>query len=498
MTFLKKPIAILIISILALAPIAQPPVAQATDWAYAVKEYGLDLVARVIARTFFQLAVNSMLQKIQTGGRNGGTAFIQNWRNFQTNAQYRGEDVFRAILANTQVCDYLKGDLRGIFRVSSLNNIPLLGQNIRIGSLDPYTLRARCTLPQGFDVAKFRQDFAGSGGWATLLALTEPQNNPYGLFLLSQAELQRQRDLELSSDINEAQAGSGYTSFRTGCEQPLNANSRCTFMGHVITPAQLIANGAGQILDKNLEWLTNADEISEAIVAISAYITQYFSNLSTAAQDTTDPSISDPTADKMEYCTAIEPSDRVKNIYTSQWDPYRIARRTDHGPCGKPDSDNIAPFNRCVTACLKALGVIPATVGIPSPVTITPPPTPAPTGGGGGGGGGGGSGNCQTEHPSGTNGQFTSVISSAIENARASSGALTGDGQPYNLVPGQEDTYMSAVGSFLQGRGLRTFSDPGSKEIGIYRPGDTTSESYAIRTDTITRNALKGSGCPIP
>src|SRR3989338_6010330 len=77
--------------------------AQAT--AYMTKDFGFDLAARVIARNLLNTLVSGLVNKIQTGGDNGGPAFVQNWRNFQTDSQYRGENVFRNILASTTLCD---------------------------------------------------------------------------------------------------------------------------------------------------------------------------------------------------------------------------------------------------------------------------------------------------------------------------------------------------------------------------------------------------------
>ena len=66
-----------------------------------VKEYVLDGIARIIARQLLSVATSGLIKKIQGGGRDGGPAFVQNCRNFQTDAQYRGENVFRSVLAGT-------------------------------------------------------------------------------------------------------------------------------------------------------------------------------------------------------------------------------------------------------------------------------------------------------------------------------------------------------------------------------------------------------------
>src|SRR3989344_2964867 len=113
-----------------------------------VKEYVLDTIARAIARALLSAATSGMIKKIQGGGRDGGPAFVQNWRNYQTDSQYRGENVFRSILAGTRLCNYFSGDVKNLFGANQKINAP--GQNLRVNNFDPFTLRANCTLPSNF------------------------------------------------------------------------------------------------------------------------------------------------------------------------------------------------------------------------------------------------------------------------------------------------------------------------------------------------------------
>ncbi len=96
--------------------------AQAT--AYMTKEFGLDLAARAIARNLLNNLVSGLVSKIQTGGEDGGPAFVQNWRNFQTDSQYRGENVFRSILGATSLCGYVDKDVKGLFGATSPSSSP--------------------------------------------------------------------------------------------------------------------------------------------------------------------------------------------------------------------------------------------------------------------------------------------------------------------------------------------------------------------------------------
>ncbi len=190
-------------------------------WTYntmwGTKEFGLDTAARFLARGLLSSTINTMIKKIQTGGRAGrDPSFIQDWRRFLTRAQYRGEDVFRQILGNTELCDYLRGDLRTIFRANTNPLTEEQSSTIRIGNLDSFRRRGKCTMPPGWRIDNFQRDFSGNGGWDALLRLAQPQNNFYGAYLMSLEELAIQRALDVDADTYESQAGRGFTGIRGG------------------------------------------------------------------------------------------------------------------------------------------------------------------------------------------------------------------------------------------------------------------------------------------
>ncbi len=285
--------------------------AQAT--AFITKEFGLDLVARVIARTLLNKMVSGLITKIQTGGEGGKPAFVQNWRNFQTDAQYRGEDVFRSILAGTKLCGYFEKDIKGLFKAG--NELKSLGQNLRVDNFDPFKLRTNCTMPSNFNIANYQKDFAGNGGWNAWSRMLEPQNNYYGALFGSLDEAARQRNLEAQAGAQEAQAGSGYTSIRGACKNQLAgtvqegptqpSQARCTFMGKVFTPADLLGKTAASTIDKDLSWLVTSDELSEVVINVITASINRLANLATskAANDyATAPEVRDPTQDNYKAC----------------------------------------------------------------------------------------------------------------------------------------------------------------------------------------------------
>ncbi|MEK7589381.1 MAG: hypothetical protein AAB479_02025 [Patescibacteria group bacterium] len=504
------------------------PVAKATDgggaWAqasaYMTKEYGLDTISRAAAAGLYQFAVNKLLEKIQgRGGEQSG--IIKDWRNFQTNAQYRGEDVFRSILANTRVCDYLRKDIDTAFRVSSRFKIPLQGHNIRVNDLDPYTLRARCSMATNFDPQKFQQDFAGNGGWQAYTQLLQPENNFYGLLLQSLGELEQQRALEEGADLRDAQTG--YRSFRPPeCEQPLNATSRCIFLGKVATPGDLVAKAAGLILDKNLEWLTNADEISEIVVAIANYAYDYFSNLSEADDFTAEDTIGSESADQLEYCTAKRPSERVQKKYSSKFPGYTkkgslvkkinlvgltltlaeilgLRNGGKDGPCeALRNKDNPYPFQTCSQNCLKDVGYIPVDINLPplqdeyilNDTESTSSPAPRPSGSPGPSGPppstcAPDAGGCVVNEIGNTcvNASYREAVVAAITQYIQSNPDVFEDpgADAPTIKDGRTQEYMAGVVAILNQQGYSAQVDS-EDEIVVKRSGGSFSESYDILT----------------
>ncbi|MBX4189950.1 hypothetical protein KW791_01480, partial [Candidatus Parcubacteria bacterium] len=159
----------------------------------------IDIINTCLVRVLFDKTTDSMLKVVRTGGPNGGPTWVQNWRNFRTEAQYRGEDIFRAMLSTTNLCDYFNSDLQKSFGVTQKLSIPSL--NTRTDDLQSYGARAGCTLPKDFKVDKYQEDFANNGGWDAWNRLLETQNNPYGSSLSALDELDRQRSLEEQSAL---------------------------------------------------------------------------------------------------------------------------------------------------------------------------------------------------------------------------------------------------------------------------------------------------------
>lgn len=262
------------------------PLVRAADWFYATKEFGLDLIARFIAKEFYTIMSDSIVGRILVSGRDDSPAFVQDWRQFLQSGQYRGEDVFRATIADATlgdkatVCPYLRQDLANVFNAKS----PVPGFNpskYRVNALQYFKLENRCTLPSNFNVQAFQKDFR-NGGWAAWGRLIEPQNNFFGLYANALDELAKQRAFEERTDEKEAETGGGYTSKRladtgTGCagEGP---NKQCLVLGKIVTPGDIFGKSAAATIDRELDWLISSDEISEVLIDSVAFVQQKLIN----------------------------------------------------------------------------------------------------------------------------------------------------------------------------------------------------------------------------
>lgn len=265
-----------------------------------VKDYILKPAIRIIARALLSKLSSAIISKIQNGGPDNKPAFVQDWTQLITGAQQRGENVFRAELAGSTICsDFAKG-LKQTFGVGSTGNVRVpAGQNTRTDSLQPFNLQMNCTMPQGFSNQKYQQDFAGNGGWDAWSRMLEPQNNVYGAMLLSMNEVAKQRSLAQNGSINEALAGGGYTSVRggpggagscqdaklaPGAQGPVQQSSeaRCTFLGKIVTPGDILGKSAASTIDNELGWITSSQDLASVVIDVVTAVVNRLGSLATA------------------------------------------------------------------------------------------------------------------------------------------------------------------------------------------------------------------------
>ena len=242
--------------------------------AYKGKETFGDILSRCFAREVLNTTVKGMLDIARTAGREGGPSFVKDWRKFETDAEYRGENIFRAMLASSNLCEYFGDDVKKTFKATKKTSLGTT--NTRTGSLDAFKSTVSCSMPDGFDVNNYRKDFAGNGGWEAFSRLVQPQNNFYGVLFSSLDESSKQRSLEKSSDLNEALAGQGFTSKRgSGAADNCSVkgeNGKCLVYKNIKTPGSVINDSVAATVKSELDWITNVDELSELVSTATTLI----------------------------------------------------------------------------------------------------------------------------------------------------------------------------------------------------------------------------------
>ena len=237
------------------------------------KYYRDDVIARCVARQILDNITNNTATIIKTRGRDGGPAFVTNWTNFLTKAQYRGENIFRAELSTAQLCGYLSEGIKKSFGVNPNKKTSLAGQNTRTDSLQPFSLAAKCTMPADWTPQKYQQDFAGNGGWNAFSRMLEPQNNAWGLMALSQNEIAKQRALQQSADTSQATAGRGYTGIsgngKADSCKIKGPTGECLVYKDLKTTGDYLANSTAAAIGAEYSWLTTAQGLNTVIENIT-------------------------------------------------------------------------------------------------------------------------------------------------------------------------------------------------------------------------------------
>lgn len=198
-------------------------------------------LVRAIANSLENMVVNKVNGLIS--GIDGKTpSYITNWRNYTLESQARGNDVFRAILADTDTCPYFKSNLVTAFgaersvgatlgaKVKSVvagQNVVVYENKTFVPGMPSFQTTARCTLPTNFKMTDFKNDFSKGGGWNTWNKLLEPQNNPIGLFLLSSDEQAKQIATEEQAARDSSVAGGGFKGQKLGVNNAASP-SGCT------------------------------------------------------------------------------------------------------------------------------------------------------------------------------------------------------------------------------------------------------------------------------
>lgn len=145
--------------------------------------------------------IGMVQQTVQENGRDGGAAFVQDYRDLAEGAQYRGLQIAKNQMANTNYCPWNRDILQSVFGFGAGGGAVV--RDYADGQTS-YTQSAGCTLPIGFDPTKLE-----SQTLAAYAALSLPQNSLAGSYLLAKENIQLQKAAEQAADDREFQSGYG-------------------------------------------------------------------------------------------------------------------------------------------------------------------------------------------------------------------------------------------------------------------------------------------------
>ncbi len=245
--------------------------AQYTDLANTTKEYGLDSVAYMVAKTVTRKLTQKTVNWINNGFK-GNPGYLTDPEQFFLNV---GDDLASQFLSQAGVnklCSPFKAQVRLALAKNYINDDNNYSCTLSI-------------LQNNYNA--FTQDFT-QGGWQGWFEITQnQQNNPYGAYLAAKNELSMQVGTEVNSKQKEIELGSGFLSYKR-CPRgaititdPVTLIPGCSVKEETVTPGTVISDQIKETLGTKWGELVSADEFNEIITAlVSQLIEQVAGNAS--------------------------------------------------------------------------------------------------------------------------------------------------------------------------------------------------------------------------
>ncbi len=236
----------------------QKSYAQYVDISNAMKEYGLDSVAYMVAKTVTRKLTQKTINWINSGFK-GNPGYITDPEQFFLNV---GDDLASQFLSQAGVnklCSPFKAEVRLALAKNYINDNNNYSCTLSI-------------LQNNYDA--FTQDFS-QGGWQGWFEITQnQQNNPYGAYLAAKSSLSMQVGNQIDSKQKEIDLGTGFLNYKR-CPRgaiiivdPVTLVPGCSVKEETVTPGTVIQDQIKETLGTKWGELVSADEFNEIITAL--------------------------------------------------------------------------------------------------------------------------------------------------------------------------------------------------------------------------------------
>jgi hypothetical protein len=258
-----------------------------------IDKFENDFIARCIADSARKKAEVDARRIILENGPDGGPAYVTSWiDDIYVDEDQRGIRRFCAILANTDVCPYMRDYVYSYFTEcprSYFETPPdLTGLGARVDGGDSFVQQAQCTLPDGVTPERLSYDFSTFGGFQGLSLLMEPQNNPDGFIALAEEELATQRAVSVRAAEAEAIAGGGFRSlYGDAASSCINrdANGYCLALGPVRQPSGAVRDSNSAAIEAEFSWINSSDTMNTLMGDVSRRLTRMLLTIDELPQD---------------------------------------------------------------------------------------------------------------------------------------------------------------------------------------------------------------------
>ncbi len=236
------------------------PVWVVEDTPFDVKENLLDTMMKPLARRIASMFVNATVDWLRAGGKGGGPLFITDFQKFAEDALVNASGEF---INQLGLSDLLCGPFPFAFDISFFGGA---GRN-KYEQFD-------CTIEDVVaNVEDWQNDF-NSGGWQAWHEYMKPQNRASSAFMLAldTAIVAGEQEREEATSKASASGGILPSQLCADVTYPTSAGTVVTEERCIdTTPQEAVVTAVHDTLGSSMDWLVDADEISELITAVTDF-----------------------------------------------------------------------------------------------------------------------------------------------------------------------------------------------------------------------------------